>query len=213
MAALDRVLEAAQRRREEVEAGQGALFVAGAGRRAAARPRRAAVERRRAAARREGGAGLLPDRESARRSTRPGSPQVATATTADVKEGLATARSTIGGIVTRLRRSKIKSGPNAGRMMGRFVLEDLHGSLPVALFADQMQRFGGFIADEAVVLVKGTVRDRGAELELTVEEVAPLEQAVGKMVTRVELEVLPRSPRARCCACATCSSSTPGRCR
>ncbi len=189
-ASLDRALEAAQRRRQEVEAGQGALFAGGPA--AEPRPDAAAApwsEAERLRGEKEALGFYLTGNPLAEHEARLG--RLATATTADVKEGLATGQVTIGGIVTRLRRSKIKSGPNAGRPMGRFVLEDLHGSLAVALFADQMQRFGGMVADEAVVLVKGTVRDRGAELELTAEEIAPLEQAVDRTVTRVELEVDP----------------------
>jgi len=42
---------------------------------------------------------------------------------------------TVGGVVGSVSRVKIKSGPNAGRFMGRFVLGDFEGSLPVTLFA------------------------------------------------------------------------------
>jgi DNA polymerase-3 subunit alpha len=97
---------------------------------------------------------------------------------------------TVAGIVTRLSRSKIKSGPNAGRVMGRFVLEDLTGSLGITLFADQLQRYDALLHEDAIVLVKGQVRERGSEMELTVEELSPLERAMEKLVTgvRVSLE-------------------------
>jgi DNA polymerase-3 subunit alpha len=60
--------------------------------------------------------------------------------------------------------------------MGRFVLEDLTGSIAVTLFANQLQQFGHMIADDAVVLVKGQVRERGGDMEMTVEEVSPLDK-------------------------------------
>jgi DNA polymerase-3 subunit alpha len=96
----------------------------------------------------------------------------------------------VAGIVTRLSRSKIKSGPNAGRVMGRFVLEDLTGSLGVTLFADQLQRYDSLLHEDAIVLVKGQVRDRGSEMELTVEELSPLDRVMERLVTgvRVSLE-------------------------
>ena len=59
--------------------------------------------------------------------------------------------------------------------MGRFVLEDLEGSLPVTLFANQLQQFGHLLSDEAVILVKGQARERGSEVEITVEEIVPLD--------------------------------------
>jgi DNA polymerase III subunit alpha len=85
--------------------------------------------------------------------------ELATHTIAELKEA-AEGTVTVGGIVGGFTRVKIKSGPNAGRFMGRFVLEDLEGSLPVTLFANQLQQFGSVVADEAVVLVKGQVRER-----------------------------------------------------
>jgi DNA polymerase III subunit alpha len=81
----------------------------------------------------------------------------------------------LGGMVSGFNRVKIKSGANAGRFMGRFVLEDLEGSLAVTLFANQLQQFGHLISDEAVILVKGQARERGGEIEITVEEIGPLD--------------------------------------
>ncbi|MGD2114114.1 MAG: DNA polymerase III subunit alpha [Acidobacteriota bacterium] len=96
---------------------------------------------------------------------------------------------TLGGLVTRLRQAKIKSGINAGRLMGRFVLEDLHGRIPVTLFANQFEQFGHLLEDEAIVIVKGEVRERGSEKELAVEEMTSLERAAGKLLSGVDLEL------------------------
>ncbi|HJX28562.1 MAG TPA: OB-fold nucleic acid binding domain-containing protein, partial [Thermoanaerobaculia bacterium] len=98
-----------------------------------------------------------------------------THTTADLKEGIE-GTIVLGGIVNGFNRVKIKSGPNAGRFMGRFVLEDLTGSLPVTLFANQLQQFGHLIADDAVILVKGQLRERGTDVEVTVEEITPMDK-------------------------------------
>jgi|CXWL01.1.fsa_nt_gi DNA polymerase-3 subunit alpha len=102
---------------------------------------------------------------------------------------------TLGGLVTRLVQSKIKSGMNTGRMMAKFVLEDLQGGIPVTLFANQFEQFGHLLKDEAVVLVKGTVRERGSELELSVEDITSLESQARKLVTRLELRIAPTTPR------------------
>ena len=96
---------------------------------------------------------------------------------------------TLGGLVTKVRPNKIKSGKNEGRMMGRFVLEDLSGTIPAILFADTFDRFGSMLEDEAVVIVKGFVRERGSDKELNVDEMVPLKKASRKLINLVELVV------------------------
>jgi DNA polymerase III subunit alpha len=123
--------------------------------------------------------------------------RLTTHTTASLREG-AEGTVTVGGMISGFSRVKIKSGPNAGRFMGRFVLEDLEGSLPVTLFASQLQQFGGVVADEAVVLVKGQLRERngagGGDSELTVEEIVPLDRLRERRLAGVDLLVAPDLP-------------------
>jgi DNA polymerase-3 subunit alpha len=109
-----------------------------------------------------------------------------------LKEGSVEGSVTLGGIVNGFNRVKIKSGMNAGKFMGRFVLEDLEGSLPVTLFANQLQQFGHLLADDAVVLVKGQVRERGTEVEITVEEVQPLSKLATRPLAGVDLTLGPK---------------------
>jgi DNA polymerase-3 subunit alpha len=103
---------------------------------------------------------------------------------------------TVGGMVGGFNRVKIKSGPNAGRYMGRFTLEDFEGSLPVTLFANQLQQFGHLLEDEAVILVKGSVRERGSEVELAVEEIVKVERVDGRPVAAIDLAIPPQTPTA-----------------
>ncbi len=91
--------------------------------------------------------------------------------------------------MTRISRAKIKSGQNAGRVMGRFVLEDLNGALPVTVFADQLQRYDALLVEDTAVIVKGQVRERGAENEMTVEEMTLLAKAVEKLVSGVRVSL------------------------
>ncbi len=99
---------------------------------------------------------------------------------------------TLGGMVAGFNRVKIKSGANAGRFMGRFVLEDLEGGLPVTLFANKLEQFGHLLVDEAVVLVKGQVRERGGEFEITVEEILPVNKLAARHLTGVDLRLTPK---------------------
>jgi len=114
--------------------------------------------------------------------------RLVTHTTEQLRAGYQGA-ATVGGLVTRITRNKIKTGTNAGRVMGRFVLEDLTGALPVTLFADQLQRFDALLQEDAAVVVKGQIRERGAELEMTAEEMTLLARAVEKLVSGVRVSL------------------------
>jgi DNA polymerase-3 subunit alpha len=205
---LDDVLDYGQRRRREREEGQGTLFgllgAAGDGAPAhgigrepapdAATPPWSERERLRYEKEALGlyltGNPLSEHQEALSRLT--------THSTADLKEG-AEGTVTVGGVVSGFNRVKIKSGPNAGRFMGRFVLEDLQGSMAVTLFANQLQQFGHLVADEAVILVKGQVRDRNdrpGDAELTVEEIVPLERLRTRQLAGLDLVVAPDLPTA-----------------
>jgi DNA polymerase-3 subunit alpha len=109
-------------------------------------------------------------------------------TTAAVREG-AEGRVAIAGIIGRLRRVKIKGGRNAGRMMGRMVLEDMEGSIPVTLFADQLQKFDRLLEEGSIVLVRGVVRERGSDWELAAEEVVSLEEIARRPVQSLDLRI------------------------
>jgi DNA polymerase-3 subunit alpha len=185
-AAIPGASDFAQRRRREIEDRQENMFAGDAGAESAIRKAGASAWSEAERLRYEKEAlgfyltgNPLTDVESRLR-------RLVTHSTADLREGFSGA-ATVGGLVTRLKRAKIKSGPNAGRVMGRFVLEDLDGALNVTLFADQLQRYEPLLAEEAVVLVKGQVRERGAEVEMTAEEIETLERAAGRLVTAVRL--------------------------
>ena len=193
-ASLDKILDYAQRRRQEREVGQGSLFggslgAGTSGQEPAPDPATAPwPERERLRYEKETlgfyltGNPMSEHEEVLRR--------LATHTTRAFEEGFE-GPATVGGMVSGLRKVKIKSGPNAGRLMGRFVLEDLEGGLAVTLFANQMQQFGHLLEDEAIVVVKGEVRDRGGEWEMTVEDIRPLKLASGRALAAVELVLQP----------------------
>jgi DNA polymerase-3 subunit alpha len=114
--------------------------------------------------------------------------QRATHTTQSLREAEEDGRVTIGGVIARVRRNKIKSGPNAGRMMGRFVLEDLAGSMTVTVFADQLQRYGYLLEEDEIVLVTGSLRGRNGDRELRLEAITPLaDDDAAADVTAVEV--------------------------
>jgi DNA polymerase-3 subunit alpha len=187
LAVLERVLDYAQQRRREVAEGQGTLFGGGGRPEPQPDPRvEPWSERERLAYEKETLGLYLTGNPLSEYQAQLMS--LATATSSSLQPDEEN-RVTVGGVVTQVRQRKIKSGPNAGRVMGRFILEDLEGSLPVAVFANQFQQYGALLEEGAIVLVTGLARDRGSGVELTTEEVVSLEQAEESLVREVEVHL------------------------
>ncbi len=62
----------------------------------------------------------------------------------------------------------------------------------MTLFANKLEQFGGLLIDEAVVLVKGQVRERGSEVEITVEEILPVKKLAARSLSGVDLMLSPK---------------------
>jgi len=100
--------------------------------------------------------------------------QWADATTATLGEVEPRSEVAVGGIVTGLRLLKTRKGDR----MATFVLEDLEGSVETLIFPETYKKTAGRLADDQVVLVKGKaeVPDDG-RARLLATDVLPLEQA------------------------------------
>jgi len=69
----------------------------------------------------------------------------------------------IPGIVSQLKKSKIKKGPNEGKMMAKFVLDDQAGSVDVVVFSDLYGKTMKWLDNGVAVLVTATVKDTGGQ--------------------------------------------------
>jgi DNA polymerase III alpha subunit len=67
----------------------------------------------------------------------------------------------IGGIVSNLKRSKIKKGPNEGKLMAKFVLDDQFGSVDVVVFSDLYAKYVRWLDNGLAVLLTASVKDTG----------------------------------------------------
>ncbi|HEX9160896.1 MAG TPA: DNA polymerase III subunit alpha [Thermoanaerobaculia bacterium] len=67
----------------------------------------------------------------------------------------------IGGIVSQMKRSKIKKGPNEGKLMAKFVLDDQYGSVDVVVFSDLYSKYVTWLDNGIAVLLTATVKDTG----------------------------------------------------
>ncbi|HEX9800586.1 MAG TPA: DNA polymerase III subunit alpha [Thermoanaerobaculia bacterium] len=194
-AAVARSMDWAQRRRREEEAGQSSLF---GGAIAVTAPEidsncAAWPEAERLRAEKEALGFFLTGNPLAEFEGQIA--RLTTHTTRELREGYEGA-TTVGGLVTRVKRIKIKGGPNAGKVMARFVLEDLHGAMQVAVFVDALKRYDALLAEDTAVVVRGNARERGGETELQLEEMTPLDEAATRLVRELRVELggaLPKS--------------------
>ena len=81
----------------------------------------------------------------------------------------------IAGVLGSLKKQKIKKGVNEGKTMLKAALEDTSGTVPVAIFASLYEKVQGWVRDELPVLCVATVREAGGAIELTIQEISPLE--------------------------------------
>jgi DNA polymerase-3 subunit alpha len=176
--AIDRAMEAGQKRQRDREAGQSSLF----GMLGGAEEERTAPERvpdappwpeaERLAFEKESLGFFISGHPLER--FRAEIAQWASATTGSLTQAAAAGEVAVGGIVTGLRLIKTKRGDR----MASFFLEDLEGSVETLVFPEAYKKAAGRLADDQVVLVKARaeVQDDG-RAKLLASEVLPLEQA------------------------------------
>jgi len=67
----------------------------------------------------------------------------------------------VGGIVSQMKKSKIKKGPNEGKMMAKFVLDDQYGSVDVVVFSDLYAKYAKWLDNGLAILLTAAVKDTG----------------------------------------------------
>jgi DNA polymerase-3 subunit alpha len=111
------------------------------------------------------------------------------------------ARIWLGGMVTQLKTMFPKSGKNMTRKMARFRLEDFDGSVACVMFADQFEKEGAALADEAIGFVEASLDLSREEPDLRVERFIPVDRAHEELVTAV-IVAAPEGEDARAVAVA-----------
>jgi DNA polymerase-3 subunit alpha len=67
----------------------------------------------------------------------------------------------VGGIISQMKKSKIKKGPNEGKLMAKFVLDDQYGSVDVVVFSDLYAKYARWLDNGVAVLLTAAVKDTG----------------------------------------------------
>jgi DNA polymerase-3 subunit alpha len=83
----------------------------------------------------------------------------------------------LGGIVGGLRTSVIKNGPNEGKKMAFFRVEDFTGGAPCVMFSKAYAEHAARLGNDRIVLVEGDVDTSREEPTLRVTRVVPIEDA------------------------------------
>ena len=83
----------------------------------------------------------------------------------------------MGGLVTGLRTSIVKTGPNEGKKMAFFRLEDFTGSSSCVMFSKAYSEHAAMLANDRVVVLEGDVDASRDEPTVRVSRVVPMESA------------------------------------
>jgi DNA polymerase-3 subunit alpha len=105
---------------------------------------------------------------------------------ADAKEG---SQIVIGGMVAKIRYNVTKSGRNAGAKMAVFTLEDLQGQVEVVMFPDALNKYGGVLAQDTVVFVKGKLDLRRERPNIIAAELITLDEVREKLAAKVRIKL------------------------
>jgi DNA polymerase-3 subunit alpha len=94
----------------------------------------------------------------------------------------------LGGLVTGLRIIAIKrNGRNQGRKMAAFQLEDPGGSVRAVVFPDTYDRVHRLLEDDRPVLATASLKGEGDAVELTIEELVALDTVEQKQATALRI--------------------------
>jgi DNA polymerase-3 subunit alpha len=133
----------------------------------------------------------------------------ATATAASLSDAPERATVRLGGLVSALRTSVVKSGPNEGRKMGFFRVEDFSGSASCVAFSRTWAEQGALLAPDRVVFVEGDVDASRDEPTLRVSKVVPVEEADAAFARGVLVRLAAAAP-ATVEALGSALRATPG---
>ncbi len=95
----------------------------------------------------------------------------------------------LAGVLVNFKKQKIKKGVNEGKTMLKATLEDTTGSVPICIFASLYERVASWVRADLPVLVTGTPRESGPAIELTVQEITPLEGIHERWARQMKIRV------------------------
>ena len=102
---------------------------------------------------------------------------------------------TIGGMISRIKKTVTKNGRSAGMPMAILTIEDLNGHLDATIFAESLaditKRYPEAIAAESIIFVKGKIDKRRETPGLIVNDVIPVADSVSRLTTAIAIKLDP----------------------
>jgi len=95
----------------------------------------------------------------------------------------------VAGVLVNLKKQKVKKGMNEGKTMLKATLEDTTGGVPVAVFTSLYEKVGSWLRADVPVLATALVREAGGSVELTIQDVSPLEGIRERLAREMEIRI------------------------
>lgn len=96
----------------------------------------------------------------------------------------------LGGLITRVRPTFVKTGRSAGQRMAIITLQDLTGSIDGVVFSDAFAKCGHMLVDNTIVVVTGRLDRNRGEPNIIAEKVIPIGEAAQQLAGRIEIDVV-----------------------
>jgi DNA polymerase-3 subunit alpha len=117
----------------------------------------------------------------------------ATATTREVKNMPEGAEVTLGGMISRVKRTVTKTGRSAGQPMCILTLEDLEGQIEATIFSETLAKitkdFPKLVDAEQIVFLRGKVDKRREVPGILVNELFPIADAMPRLTRWVRVQI------------------------
>ncbi|HZK81352.1 MAG TPA: DNA polymerase III subunit alpha, partial [Humisphaera sp.] len=102
---------------------------------------------------------------------------------------------TIGGMISRIKKTVTRNGRSAGMPMAILTLEDLEGQIDATVFADSLadivKRHPDAIAAESIVFLKGKIDRRRETPGILVNDVIPVADSIARLTTAIAIKLDP----------------------
>jgi DNA polymerase-3 subunit alpha len=102
---------------------------------------------------------------------------------------------TIGGMISRVKKTVTRNGRSAGMPMAILTVEDLEGQIDATIFADSLadivKRHPDSIAAESIIFLKGKIDRRRETPGILVNDVIPVADSIARLTTAIALKLDP----------------------
>jgi DNA polymerase-3 subunit alpha len=102
---------------------------------------------------------------------------------------------TIGGMISRVKKTVTRNGRSAGMPMAIITLEDLEGQIDATVFADSLaeivKRHPDAITAESIVFLKGKIDRRRETPGVLVNDVIPVADSIARLTTAIAIKLDP----------------------